>query len=255
MRTLAYTSSPKNIFLEIEYLGTNYFGFQIQNKKKKEITIQEVLENALKKLFCQDIRVIYSSRTDRGVHARAQAVNFKVCTKIPPLNIKTAINSLLPSDVRIKKVKEVSLDFHARFLNKSKVYRYTILNRKEPSVFWKDFCWHIKGDINIDLMRKTSKKLIGNRDFSLFAKEAKVYKNCQRNLKKIEIRKSGSFIYIDIEAQGFLRNMARNIVSFLVRIGTKKIVFKDIGLILNKRIPYANKPAPAYGLCLCKVKY
>ena len=246
---------PKNIFLELEYLGTNYFGFQIQNNKKKEITIQEILENALKKLFCQDIRVIYSSRTDRGVHAKAQAVNFKVRTKIPLFGIKTAMNYLLPSDIRIKKIKEVGLDFHARFLAKSKIYRYTILNRKEPSVFWKDFCWHIGRDINIDSMRKTSKKLTGNRDFSLFAKEPKIYKNCQRNLRKIEIKKRGSFIYIDIEAQGFLRNMARNIVSFLVRVGIKEIIPKNVNLMLNKKMPYSNKPAPACGLCLCKVKY
>jgi len=245
----------KNIFLEIEYLGTNYFGFQIQNKKKKEITVQEVLEKALKNLFRSDIRIIYSSRTDRGVHARAQAVNFKVLTKIPLLNIKTAINSLLPSDIRVKRVKEVSLDFHSRFSAKSKVYRYTILNKKELSVFWKDFCWHVKDDIDIDLMKKSSQKLIGNRDFSLFAKEAKIYKNCQRNLKKIEIKKRGSFIYIDIEAQGFLRNMARNIVSFLIRVGIKEISFKDISLILNKRMPYINRPAPASGLCLSRVKY
>ena len=240
----------------VEYVGTNYFGFQIQNKQHvQEITIQEVLEKALAVLLQQPIRVTYASRTDRGVHAHAQGVNFCVTTGIPLCAMKKAINSFLPADIRVKTVKNVPFDFHARFSVKSKVYRYVILNRKEPSVFWKDFSWHLDSPLNLESMRKMSKKLIGRKDFFIFAKEAKKYKDCIRNLTNISIKKKGSFIYIDIEAQGFLRNMARNIVSFLVKVGSAKLTIKDANLALKGKIPYTNKPAPGCGLYLYRVKY
>ena len=118
----------KNIFLEIEYLGTGYFGFQIQaHESRSEVTVQGLIEKAIEKLFKQKVRIIYAGRTDRGVHAKGQAVNFIVDTSIPLNNIKAALNTLLPSDIRIKRLKEVSLDFHARFWAKSKLYEYMIL--------------------------------------------------------------------------------------------------------------------------------
>lgn len=246
----------QNIFLEIEYLGTNYFGFQIQQKKdKKEITIQSALEKALKKLFKENIRIIGSGRTDRGVHAKAQVVNFKAETKIPLSNIKIALNVLLPQDIRIKRIKKVPLNFHARFSAKSKIYRYIILNAKEPSVFSKDFAWYLNSNLDLDKMKQAAKKLAGEKDFSVFAKEARRYENCRRTLSSISIKKKKSFIYIDIKAGGFLRCMARNIVSFLVKIGEGKINLGDILPIISKKIPYINKPAPAAGLYLYKVNY
>jgi tRNA pseudouridine38-40 synthase len=233
----------QNILLEIEYIGIGYFGFQIQEKKvKNQITVQAIIEQALKQLFKQKIRVVPAGRTDRGVHAVAQVVNFKVSTKILPEKIKRALNSFLPKDVRIKKVKRVPSRFHSRFSAKSKVYRYKIYNKKEPSVFFIDFAWQIRESLDFAAMRKAAAGLIGCKDFSSFAKKAKKYKTCIRELKNISIKKSGEFIYIDIEANGFLRTMARNIVSFLVKAGSET-VFE------------ANKPAPAQGLYLYRVKY
>ncbi len=246
----------KNIYLEIEYLGTNYFGFQLQNKKgKRQVTVQQVLESSLKRLFRKKIRITYASRTDRGVHAKAQAVNFKIDTKIVLKNIKRALNTFLPSDIRVKKVKRVPLDFHARFWARQKLYRYIILNKKESSVFWKDFAWHIDESLNLQKMKMAGKKLIGRKDFSLFAKHPKEYKDCVRTINNITLKAKEGFIYIDIEADGFLRNMARNIVSFLTRIAGNKIEFKDIRSIFAKKISYINKPAPACGLYLYRVNY
>lgn len=246
----------KNIFLEIEYIGTNYFGFQIQNKKgKREITVQSAVEKALARLFGQKIRITFAGRTDKGVHAKGQVVNFKVNTKIPLKSIKKALNAFLPSAIRVKKIKRVPWDYHSRFWAKSKIYRYIINNKKEPSVFWKDFSWHISDFLDIESMQRASRSLIGKKDFSLFAKGAREYRNCIRILKNISIKKRGGFIYIDIEADGFLRNMARNIVSFLVKIGRGKIAPEEIKPLLQGDIPYINKPAPAQGLYLYKVKY
>ncbi|MCM8787402.1 MAG: tRNA pseudouridine(38-40) synthase TruA [Candidatus Omnitrophica bacterium] len=246
----------KNIFLTVEYVGTNYFGFQLQNKKeKKEPTVQECIEVALKRLFNKKIRIIYASRTDRGVHAKEQAINFKADTNIPLKNIKKALNTFLPKDIYVKKIKKVPLDFHSRFFAKSKVYRYIILNRKEPTVFMGNLSWHIGEPLDIEAMKKVSLLLIGKKDFSIFAKEAKNYKNCIREIKNILIKKQNSFIYIDIEADAFLRNMARNIVGFLVNVGKGRIKVTDAVYILEKKFKYLNKPAPACGLYLQKVKY
>ncbi len=246
----------KNICLKVEYLGTNYYGFQLQDKVgKREITVQEVIEKAIRKLFKQKIRIAYASRTDRGVHASGQVVNFKVDTNIPLKNIKNALNTFLPDDVSVKKVKIVQPDFHSRFCAKSKIYRYSILNKNEPTVFLSGFSWHIEKPLDISKMLHISKKLKGAKDFSLFAKEAGTYKTCIRDLKNISIKKSKDFLCVHIEASGFLRNMARNIVSFLVKVGSGELNLKEAGQILNKKKAYHNCPAPSRGLCLIKVKY
>ncbi|MFA5337089.1 MAG: tRNA pseudouridine(38-40) synthase TruA [Candidatus Omnitrophota bacterium] len=246
----------KNICLEVEYLGTNYYGFQLQDKVgKREITIQEVLERAIRKLFKEKIRIAYASRTDRGVHAKGQVVNFKVNTSIPLKKIKNALNAFLPADVRVKKVKIAPDDFHSRFKAKSKIYRYIILNKPEPTVFFTGFSWHIPKSLDVSKMMRIAKKLKGIKDFSIFAKEASTYETCIRHLKDVHIKKSRGFINIDLEASGFLRNMARNIVSFLVRAGSGDISQKEAIQILSRKMPYSNKPAPAQGLYLITVKY
>lgn len=246
----------KNIILEVEYLGTNYYGFQLQDKVgKREITVQEVLERAIRKLFKKKIRIAYASRTDREVHAKGQVVNFKVDTTIPLKNIKSALNTFLPDDVRVKKVKIASNDFHSRFKAKSKIYRYIILNKAEPTVFSSGFSWHIAKPLDISKMISISKKVKGLKDFSLFAKKANTYETCIRYLKAISIKKSKGFIYIDLEASGFLRNMARNIVAFLIKVGCDNISQKEAVQILSRKKSYSNKPAPAQGLYLIKVKY
>lgn len=245
----------KNIFLEIEYVGVNYFGFQIQPREHNQPTIQSVLESALAKLFKQKIRIIASGRTDRGVHAVCHPVNFKVNTNIPLKRVKRALNSFLPSDIRIKKIKKVPLDFQARFCAHSKIYRYIILNQKDPSVFWSSFSWHVPENINISLMRRISKEIIGKRDFSFFAKGSKGYNSCVRNLKKITIKKRSNLVYVELEADGFLRQMARSIVFFLVQAQADKISRKDIEAILAGRKRYLKKPAPPQGLYLRRVKY
>ena len=246
----------KNIFLELEYVGSNYLGFQIQEKKgPNEVTVQGALEKALKKLFKQKIRVIASGRTDKGVHAKAQVVNFKLNTKIPLPSIKTALNAYLPRDIRIKTVKQVSSDFHARFSVKSKIYRYIIFQCNEDSVFWRNFAWYIPIPLDLRKMRKVSAKLIGRKDFSLFAKKPKNYKDCKRRIKHIGIRKKSGLISIDIEADGFLRYMARNIVSFLVRTASGDIPLKNTSLLFKGKVPYTNRPAPPGGLYLYKIRY
>lgn len=244
----------KNIFLVIEYVGTAYFGSQLQSVGRQK-TIQSVMEEALETLFRKKVRIIFAGRTDRGVHARGQAANFILDTSIPLANIKTALNSLLPADIRVKAVKYAPADFHARFWAKAKHYRYFIHNSKQPSVFWHDRAWHINAPLNIAAMRKIAAQLTGRKDFSLFAKEAKKYKDTFRHIQRINIRKKGSFVTIDIYADGFMRAMARNLVSFMVKVGASQLTLKQASDILNDHLAYTNKPAPAHGLYLWKVIY
>lgn len=241
----------KNILLEIEYDGTNYFGWQIQ---KDKITVQGKIKEAIEKLFHKKIKLFYAGRTDRGVHAKAQIANFFVNTSLSLQSIFKALNSFLPQDIRIKKVKEVPLNFFAHKAS-SKIYRYLILNTQKPSVFWRHYSWHIGDSLDIEKMKGVAERLIGYKDFSIFAKEVKRYKNTYRNLKRISIKKRGNFIYIDIEANGFLRGMARGIVYFLVEVGKEKITLQQAEEIIKKKIPYNKKLAPSSGLYLYKVKY
>lgn len=266
----------KNIFLTVEYDGTNFLGWQIQNNRRRTTddrrqtnnkkkaascklqvkrTVQGELEKALTKLFKQDIRVIYSSRTDTSVHANAQAVNFTVDTKVPLNNIKRALNGLLTCDIKIKEVKPVKDGFHARFDVKSKEYRYFISEEKDPSVFSRNYLWQVSESLDVERMRKAGLRLTGKKDFSLFAKDAGKYKSCVRTVYSLKIRKVKGIITVAIEADGFLRYMVRNIVSFLVLVGKKKIKLNQVNSILSGKIKYKNHPAPGCGLYLYKVKY
>jgi tRNA pseudouridine38-40 synthase len=246
----------KNICLEIEYVGTAYYGFQIQARGlKRQVTVQGALEEALKKLFKKKIRIIYASRTDRGVHAKHQVVNFKVESRIPLAGIKSALNAFLPPDIRVKKAKLLPRDFHARFWAKSKIYRYIIHNSRQPSVFLHNAAWCIPEPLDVELMRKCASKVVGKKDFSLFAKGAGKYHDCTRNLESITIKKKGSLITVDLKADGFLHNMARNIVFFLVRVAKAKISLLSAAEILQGKRPYVAKPAPAGGLYLIQISY
>lgn len=246
----------KNIFLEIEYRGTAYHGFQLQAKPgKRETSVQQIIERALRKLFRKKIRLTYTSRTDKGVHARAQGVNFYVKTDIPLYNIKRALNTFLPDDVRVKNVKVVPREFHSRFWCLGKTYRYIILNKKEGSVFHHDFAWHVPQALDLGKMRAAAKHLAGKRDFSVFAKEAGAYQTCVRDMKAVIVKKKGSFIYVDMQADGFLRSMCRNIVNFLVEVGRGEIAFERLPGILAGKAAYEKHPAPAQGLYLWKARY
>lgn len=253
----------KNIYLELEYDGTNFYGWQIQNrpsvvkaKYRKLKTVQHTLEKAIKKLFHKKIGIVYSGRTDKRVHAKCQVVNFKTETHIPEESIKQALNTFLPDCIYVKKVKFVDLDFHARFRAKSKVYRYIILNRKEKDTFLRNYSWWIPDKLKISPMKRASCYLLGKKDFSSLAQKASKYEHCRRRIKKISIKKDRDFVYIDIEADGFLRGMARNIVSLLIDVGRRKYDPSTIReIIKGKNRSLFGKPAPARGLYLWKVRY
>jgi tRNA pseudouridine38-40 synthase len=258
----------RNIKLTIEYDGTDYSGWQIQNKRK-ERTIQEAIEKTLRKILQDKIKLIGAGRTDAGVHAKAQVANFKTNSKLSLGKLQKALNGELPEDISIVKAEEKGLNFHSRFNAKSKVYRYIILNRAYPSALLRNTVYFYSYTLNIQLMRQGAAHLLGKHDFKSFCVSASSAKNTVRTIKRINIKKmpydlrpgihdlnKGFLICIDIEADGFLYNMTRNIVGTLLEIGRGKLApdsLKETLMSCDRRL--AGPTAPAKGLCLMQVKY
>jgi len=259
----------RNLKLEIEYDGENYCGWQVQRRNKHKRSIQEVLEKALQKILQEKIRIIASGRTDAGVHAQAQIANFKTNSKIPPKKLQKALNALLPDDIAITRAEEVNSDFHSRFCAKTKAYRYTILNRSYRCALLKDKVYFYPYPLDISLMRREAKYLLGRHDFKSFCASGSDAKDTVRTIKNVTVKKfpyqlsaisyqqtDCPVIVIDIEANGFLYNMVRNIVGTLIEIGRGKFPagsLKKILLAKNRKL--AGPTVPAGGLCLLKVKY
>lgn len=252
----------RNIKLTLEYDGADFCGFAPQIAKR---SVRGEIEKALFKLYKTHIKVIGASRTDAGVHALCQSVNFAVKQNIPIDKIPTALNSCLPDDIRILSAKIVSKNFNARFSAKSKEYEYLIYNGKDLPVHIRKIVWQVRRKLKFSAMRKAAKFLVGKRDFSSFATSGGSAKTFSRNLKKVEIRKSKIIIWkgsrfevlcFKIKGDGFLYRMVRNMVGTLVDVGLGKISPQKVKEILNlKNRKFAGRCAPPQGLCLTKVNY
>ena len=246
----------RNIKLTLEYDGTNFNGWQMQARSKR--TVQGEIEKVLSRILKKKTAVIGSGRTDSGVHAKAQTANFKTVSTMTPVQILKALNALLPEDLAVVAAEEVPLNFHARYSVKSKIYRYAILNRESRSPLSRHISLFYRRYLNLHRMRKEAQVLIGRKDFKSFQATdfALSEKNTIRTIKKIQIRKSGDFIYIDTEANGFLYKMVRNIVGTLLEIGSGKRPVRSMKDILSKKNRQdAGPTAPAQGLCLLEVRY
>jgi len=253
----------RNLKIKIEYKGTNYCGWQTQKNNRntrlqtlQRKSIQEIIEEILQKILQEKVKLISSGRTDAGVHALGQVANFKTTSNIIPKRLQKSLNDLLPEDIVVSSVEEVGGDFHSRFNAKSKVYRYTILNRNYPSVFLKDTVYFYPYPLDIRLMRKESRVLIGRHDFKSFQASGKKEIDTIRTIKKIKILKNKDLIFVDIEGNGFLHNMVRSIVGTLLEIGRGRLRRGSLKKILLSRDRKAAGPTlPARGLCLVKVNY
>lgn len=254
----------KKIKLTIEYEGTAYQGWQ---KQKKGSTIQGIIEDRLKKITGKKANIIAASRTDAGVHALGQVATFLTETLFDNEKSKKALNALLPKDIRVIDTAEVDSSFHPRFDAKKKIYFYIISNQRETSAFLYRYSWSVPYPLKLPYMIKASEVLIGKHDFSSFKGSGSSTKNNTREifsltvekLEKIEFMSAdvkGNFLKIRIEADGFLRHMARNIVGTLVEIGRERIsvsYMKNILESCNRRL--AGPTAPAKGLFLEKIVY
>lgn len=243
----------RNIKLTIRYDGTQYAGWQSQ---KNGLAIQDVIQGAIKVITLESVSLIGSGRTDAGVHAEAQVANFKTKSKIPLKKLQMALNSRLPRDIAITHIEEAGTKFNAQKSAKSKLYRYTIVNNDYMDPLVRHFAAKCFYKLDINLMRKAAKYLVGRHDFKSFRTTDGEEKNSVRTIKNIKIEKDGNSVYIYIEANGFLYNMVRSIVGTLVEIGRGKFAvsgMKDILLKRNRK--FSGPTMPAKGLCMVRVLY
>ena len=243
----------RNIKLTISYDGTGYKGWQKQANGK---TIQEELEKAIKKVFGKHHILYGASRTDAGVHAKAQVANFKTSSSIPLKKIPKALNSYLKEDIAVTKAEEAPGGFHARFDAKNKHYRYIVLLSQHRDPFSEKYAWRISYKLDIPLMRKEAKALIGKHDFKSFQASDKRERSSVRKIASLSIKKRKNELIFDIEGDGFLYNMVRNIVGTLVDIGRGYLPEGSMKKILKScDRKKAGPTAPAKGLTLIEVKY
>ena len=243
----------KKYLLILEYEGTAYHGWQVQ---QNGITIQEVLEKALSQITNTKTSVLSSGRTDAGVHAEAMPAHFITESKMKPGEFQHAINSLLPHDITIKEVRKVPMSFNARSSAKLKLYRYTILNRDFPSALNFRRSWFIPHKLDFAAMRRAAKYLQGEHDFTSFRAGNCNAKSPVRTMDRVELFKQDGFLIFEFEGKGFLKHMVRNFIGTLVYVGRKKIPARQVKTILEARDRrQAGPTAPAQGLCLIKVEY
>ena len=239
----------------IEYVGTNFIGWQKQSKGQ---SIQKFIQVKISKLLKEKINLVGSGRTDSGVHAIEQAAHFDCKKKIKNMDkFLNSINYFLNIKlVSITSIKKKSLNFHARYSAKQRIYTYIIFNRISRPSIEINRGWHIKKKLDLKLMKKGSEKLLGTNDFSTFRSSSCNAKSPIRTIKSIKIRKAKYKIQIQFKSQSFLRQQVRSMVGCLKYLAEKKWNLKKFETVFkSKRKTLCAPPAPAHGLFLEKIIY
>ena len=239
----------------IEYVGTNFIGWQIQSKGQ---SIQKLIQIKVSKLLKEKINLVGSGRTDSGVHAVKQSAHFDCKKKIKNLDkFLQSINFFLNIKlISITNIKNKSLNFHARFSAKQRIYTYVIFNRISRPSIEKNRGWHIKKKLDLKLMKKGAKKLLGTNDFSTFRSSSCNAKSSIRTIKSIKIKEVKNKIQIQFKSQSFLQQQVRSMVGCLKYLGEKKWDLKKFeNVFKSKKRVLCAPPAPAHGLFLEKVIY
>lgn len=254
MARVSYTLKFK---LLIAYDGTHYEGWQVQ---KTGTGVQEIVEEALRRIFPSVERIHSSSRTDTGVHALGMVAHVEIPKtefKMPVAKLALAINAHLPQDIRVLSAGKTSEKFHARFDAKGKQYRYFVWNQRAMNPLLRLYAWHVSQPLDVPAMRHAAKLFLGRHDFKSFAGTRNYeMETTVRTLTRCDIRKSGALLTFFIEGDGFLYKMCRGIVGTLVQLGRGKFSESDIKAMLAARDRRAaGMTAPAHGLVLWKVFY
>ena len=239
----------------IEYVGTNFRGWQVQKKGK---TIQGLIQEKISKILREKIILLGSGRTDTGVHAIEQSAHFDCKNQIKEFNrFLKSINHFLNKDgVTVLKIKKRNKNFHARFSARIRIYKYIIINRLSGPVLEKDRGWHIMKELDLSAMKKGAKKLVGTKDFSTFRASSCRAKSPIKTMELVKIKLIKKKIEIEFRSQSFLQQQVRSMVGCLKYLGEKKWSLKKFENVMKskKRILCAP-PAPPEGLYLAKVIY
>ena len=239
----------------IEYVGTNFRGWQVQKKGK---TIQGLIQDKISKLLNQKIILQGSGRTDSGVHAVAQSAHFDSKNKIIGFDkfLRSTNYFLNKHGIAILKIRKKNKSFHARFSAKLRIYKYIIINRQGGPVLEKNRGWHIIKKLDVEMMKKSAKKLIGTKDFSTFRASSCRAKSPIKTMKLVKVKSSNNRILIEFRSQSFLQQQVRSMVGCLKYVGEKRWSLKKFeNVIKSKNRILCAPPAPAEGLFLFRVIY
>lgn len=243
----------RRIHLIVEYDGTDYAGWQRQSNA---MTVQERLEQAIKRLTGESVCVSGASRTDAGVHALGQSAHFDTESRIPADKFSFALNTILPPDIRVSHSEEVPSDFHSRFSGMGKRYRYLFYASPHAGALNRKTHAHVIYPLDVEIMRLEALDLLGTHDFAAFAASGSVVKDTVRTIWRAEVQRQGREISLIVEGNGFLYNMVRIIAGTLIGVGSGKL---ESGAFA-RAIKSGNRldlgiTAPAHGLTLMEVFY
>lgn len=248
-----------NYKLLIQYDGTDFHGWQIQEEQR---TVQGELTRVLSMLEGAPVQVAGSGRTDAGVHAEGQTASVKLSKPFEPEKLRAAVNGNLRRDVRVLKVEKAADDFHARFSAMGKTYVYRVVNAPVLSPFWARYAVLESRPLNLTRMQEAAQAFLGTHDWTAFSAASAEAENRVREITQLTIetrwdaRASAAFFFITVSAEGFLRYMVRSIVGTLLEVGREEKSVETVQeAILTGNRFLAGATAPAHGLTLLRVSY
>jgi len=241
-----------NVRALVEYDGSGFLGFQKQPSGR---TVQGELEKALRGLTGRPVRVIGAGRTDAGVHATGQVVNFRPGPELPLERLASALDRALPADIAVRSVERADDTFHARYDAKWRTYEYTIRNAPVRRALEWRFVWHVPQLLDVSEMRLAAAALIGTHHFGAFGTPERG-RSAVREMLRAEVLADGEIVLIRLTANAFLRHMARGIVGALVEVGLRRTAPDGLARALDSDADHPLFPiAPPQGLCLVEVEY
>ncbi len=248
------TNNQSRIALVIQYLGTNFYGWQRQLRHR---TVQEEIEKVLLTTEEKSVTLYGAGRTDTGVHAAAQVAHFNTTLPIPAHRWRDVLNKSLPEDILIRASALVAPDWHARFSASWRRYRYTIYTDARPNLFVRPYSWHYYYEpLDESRIQAALNPLIGKHELTAFHRSNSARKDSWVDVQEAQCYRNSSFLYIEIQANGFLYGMVRLLVGMLVQVGRglrDPDEFTEIWV--NQRREEVKYAAPAKGLCLLRVGY
>lgn len=243
----------RKLKLTLAYDGTAYHGFQ---RQANALTIQQVLEERLARIFAQPLKISGAARTDAGVHAYGQVISFASSGSIPTERIVPAARSVLPDDIVVTTAEEVEAAFHARFAATSKIYLYRLYCRTVPDPFLRNYAWRLADRPDVAAMDGAVQLIVGRHDFSAFRAAGGAPMSPVRTIFAASCRQTGEMIEFSFHGSGFLYHMVRNLVGTLVDVGFGRLTVADFAAVLASRDRgRAGITAPPQGLYLKEVYY
>ena len=246
---------PRCFRLLIEFEGSGFEGWQLQ--RRGERTVQGCIGDAAQRVTGDAARVTGSSRTDSGVHAEGLVAGLRVATELTPDALLRALNGVLPHDLVVRALDEVSGDFDARRDAHWKAYRYAIWNAPDRSPLRARRALHVRKKLDLGAMREAASQLVGRHDFRCFQAAGSTVERTVRDLYRVDVLEQGEGeVAIEVEGSGFLRYMVRNIVGTLLEVGRGRRSPREMPALLSARDrTRAGPTAAAHGLTLVEVAY